>query len=523
VSKQKLSVISHWGPVIGNQSGAVISHQRTVIRKNMRRIFCDRLLGISLLGLVCVAWPTARAVEIEGMPVPGEAHRVVVGTPVEKKLANGLRVIVLERPGLPLLSAELIMQGGVETDPPQLSGLTKFTAGLLKRGTKTRTAPQIAQDIEALGATIDGEASWDFTKLTMTTLSANAEPALALVAELAREPAFAKVEIERARLEALDELKLALEQPGSVGRSAAIRATLPMQGHPSSGTVASVSRITAKDITAQHARLFRPEHAILVLAGSIQADEAFSLSEKLFGSWSAPALAAPAITAQTVPMSSPRVVLIDMPQAGQAAVFMATPSINRTAEDWFPGKVATTVLGGGYSSRLNQEIRVKRGLSYGAGSTLSTRRASGIFLASAQTKNESAVEVVKLMEAEFARLATEPVPEDYLQTRKSVLTGAMSRDLETNAQVVERLGELAVHDLPLDGLSQYFDKVEAVKDADLQTFAKAHLAVDGFTIVIAGQAKIVEKPLRAAFPKLEVIPMAKLDLDSPTLRAGGKK
>jgi len=156
-------------------------------------------------------------------------------------------------------------------------------------------------------------------------------------------------------------------------------------------------------------------------------------------------------------------------------------------------------------------------------SMLSTRRANGIFLSSAQTKNESAVEVVKLMQTEFARIATEPVPLDYLTTRKSLLTGALARDLETNAHTVQRLGELALYDLPLDSLNHYFDDVDRVQPADLQTFAKAHLAVDSFTIVIAGQAKIVEKPLRAAFPKLEVIPLSKLDLDSPTLRSGGRK
>jgi zinc protease len=431
-------------------------------------------------------------------------------------------VIVLERPGLPLLSAQLIVQGGVETDPPQLSGLTRFTAGLLKRGTKTRNAPKIAEDIEALGAKIEDEATWDCTTLGLTTLSANAEPALALLAELAREPAFAKEEIDRLRLETLDELRMALEEPGSVGRLAAIRATLPADAHPAAGTLASVARFTRKDIAAQHARLFRPDHSILVLAGNVTAAETFALVEKLFGSWTA---AAPDTTPppKAAPATAPRVVIVDMPNAGQAAVFLATPSIARQADDWFAGKVTSTVLGGGYSSRLNQEIRVKRGLSYGAGSSLTTRRARGIFLASAQTKNESALEVVKLMQTEIARLVTEPVPLDYLQTRQSVLTGALSRDLETNAHTVQRLGELALYDLPLDGLNHYFDNVEGIKAPDLQTFAKSHLAVDAFTIVIAGQAKIIEKPLRAAFPKVEVIPVAKLDLDSPTLLRVGRK
>jgi zinc protease len=494
----------------------VLSAQCSVLSRT-RPILAAGLAFLSLL-----APSIAPAIEIPGMPAPGEPHRLVVATPSDKTLANGLRVIVLEREGEPLISAELLVKGGVETDPPLLSGLTSFTASLLKRGTKNRTAPKVAEDIEALGAKIDEEATWDRTSLVLTTLSSNAEPSLSLLTELVREPAFAKEEIERARMETLDDIRLALEEPGQVAKLAAIRATLPADAHPPAGTIASVSRFTRKDIVAQHARLFRPDRCILTIAGKISAADAFALAEKLFGSWQA---GAPDNTPapKPAPETKPRTVLIDMPNAGQAAVLVATPSITRQADDWFAGKVATAVLGGGYSSRLNQEIRVKRGLSYGASSMLSTRRARGIFLSSAQTKNESAVEVVKLMQTEFARMASEPVPLDYLKTRKALLTGALARDLETNAHTVQRIGELALYDLPLDSLSHYFDDVEKVQPEELQTFAKAHLVADSFTVVIAGQAKIVEKPLRAAFPKLEVIPLSKLDLDSPTLKAAGRK
>ena len=481
----------------------------------LREILRRPLLAI--LALAILAFDPASAVEIEGLPKPGEPRRLTLAAPAEKTLPNGLRVIVVERPGLPLLSAQLIMKRGVEADPPARSGLTQFTTGLLKRGTKTRTAPQIAQDIEALGAKIDTSASWDASTLSLTTLSANAEPALAIVAELTRAPAFAQDEIERARRETLDELRVALEEPGTVGRFAAVRATLPFDAHPPGGTPASVARYTRKEIVAQHARLFRPENAVFVLAGNITAPDAFALAGKLFGSWKAATDDVKPLP-RTLPATVPRVVIIDMPRAGQAAVFLAAPAITRGADDWFPGKVANTLLGGGYTSRLNQEIRLKRGLSYGANSTLSTRRNSGIFLASAQTKNESALEVVRVMQAEFARLATEPAPLDFLQTRKSVLTGALARALETNADTVQRVGELALYDLPLDGLNRFFDDVERVQPIDLQTFATKHLAGDAFTIVIAGQAKIVEPQLRPIFPKLEVIRLSKLDLDSPKLQ-----
>jgi zinc protease len=378
------------------------------------------------LALLPIVVPAMLAGEVEGLPEPGEPRRVTLTAPAENTLPNGLRVIVIERPGLPLLGAQLMFKSGVETDPPTLSGLTQFTAGLLKRGTKTRAAPQIAQDIEALGAKIEVNANWDATTLSLTMLSANAGPALAIVAELVRDPAFAIAEIERSRRETLDELRVAFEEPAAVGRLTALRATLPFEAHPPGGTPASVARYTRETIVAQHARLFRPENAILLLAGNIAAPDAFALAEKLFGPWKAATDDSKPLP-RTLSATVPRVVIVDMPHAGQAAVFLAVPAITRGADDWFPGKVANAILGGGYTSRLNQEIRLKRGLSYGASSTLSTRRNSGVFLASAQTKNESALAVVRLMQTEIGRLTAEPVSRDFLQTRQSVLIGALAR------------------------------------------------------------------------------------------------
>ena len=479
------------------------------------------LLAIVALGLT--AFAPARAVEVVGLPKAGPPHREQISKSQEKTLSNGLRVIVVERPGLPMLCAEMLIKSGAESDPSHFAGLAQFTAGLLKRGTATRTAQKIAEDIEALGAKIETAAAWDATSVKLTTLSTNADPALGIVADLVRHPAFAKEEVERQRRETLDDLTLALEQPGTVAKYAASRATLGTSpyAHPEGGTPATLAHLTRKEVAALYKSAYRPDNAILVVAGNITAADAFALAEKTFGDWKAPAT--PAAALATAPAQPARAILIDLPTAGQAAVYLTAPGIVRGADDWFAGKVTNALLGGGYSSRLNQEVRVKRGLSYGAASSLATWRASGLFLAGAQTKNESAAEVVKVIQTEIQRLVTEPAPADYLKTRQAVLTGAFDRDLETNEGYVKRVGELALYGLPLDGLESYVDKVHQVTPADLQTFAGAHFPAGNITVIVAGQAKIVEKPLRALLPKLEVIPLNKLDLDTPALKAGGKK
>ena len=462
------------------------------------------------LALLLLTFTTAAAVEIDGLPKPAEPRSAKLIAPQEKKLANGLRVIVVERPGVPLLSAAFIVRSGSETDPAKLAGLAKFTANLLTQGTTTRTAPQIASEIESLGASLAADAGWDAIEVNLKTLSPNAGAAFDILADVVRNPKFAPEEIERHRRQALDDLRLEMEKPGSVARAVAARALLGASpyAHPPAGTLASLPRIARADIGALHARAFVPANAVLIMAGNVSAAEGFALGEKAFGEWAEgkPSAQLPTDSAG----EKPRAILVDLPNAGQAAVYVGGPSLGRKDDAYTIAEVTNAVLGTGYSSRLNQEIRVKRGLSYGARSTLTASRGFGIFAASCQTKNESAAEVIRVMQTELQRLADEPVPAGYLASRKAVLTGNFSRELETNDGYVSRVGELALHDLPLDLLAHRIGRIEAVSADEVRAFAGKHFALDAMTVVVVGRAKDVEKPLREMFPKLEVISQGKV-------------
>ena len=465
------------------------------------------------------------AATVEGLPEPAEPRAVKLLVPQEKTLANGLRVIVVERPGLPLVSAEVLLRSGSEADPAPASGLAAFTAALLTQGTATRSATQIAREVESLGATLKATAGWDGTAVELTTLSAQLQPAFALLADVTLRPKFATAEIERLRRQTLDELRLSLEEPGTVAKLAAARAILGrgLYAHPEKGTVASIQRLHRQEIADFHAARYVAGEALLIIAGNVTADAAFALAEKNFGDWkAAPDKPAPALT-PFAPAAKPRAILIDMPNAGQAAVLVGGPGIARKADDYFAGTVANTVLGGGYTSRLNQEIRLKRGLSYGARSTLTALRTGGLLTARCQTKNVSAPEVVQLMRAELQRLGSEPVPSDYLATRQAMLGGDFARELETNAGYVNRLADFAMHEIPLDQLPRYLDRIRKVMPEDVRGFSEKHLVPKAMSVIVVGQAKEIAKPLRALFPTLETIPQADLDLDSPTLRRGGKR
>ncbi len=461
------------------------------------------------------------AIQQDTPPPPSAPRSVTIPTPQETTLPNGLRVIAVEHSEMPLVSARLLLKSGGEVDPPGESGLMNMTAELLTKGTKTRTAPEIASAIESLGGTIDSGAAWDYVNVYVNVMSSKLEPALAILADVALNPSFSEEEIDRLRTQTLDEIKVAMHDPGDLAPMVAMRTVFgdAPYGHPLSGTSESLPRIRRDDIVKLQQRFSRPDNAILVIGGDVRPATAFALAQKLFGSWQKPAAPAPAST-EAAPTGQPprRVVVVDMPEAGQAAVGVVLRGIRRTDPEYFAGIVANSVLGGGYSARLNQEIRIKRGLSYGAGSRLESRREPGPFMASTQTKNESAPEVASLILDELKRLDTEPIPQDELTPRKAVLIGTFGRSLETVDGVVSQIASLALYGLKLDEINHYIPNVEAVTAPQVQQFARTRLNASSADVIIVGNAKLFLDDLRKRFDNIDVIPLDQLDLNKAGLR-----
>ena len=271
------------------------------------------------------------------------------------------------------------------------------------------------------------------------------------------------------------------------------------------------------DVVALHARLYRPDNASLILAGDIEPDAAVALAQHAFGSWRRPA--AP-LSPATLATPSPFVrapVAIAMSGAGQAGVTLVTPTIARAAPDYYAGVVANTLLGGGYSSRLNEEIRIKRGLTYSVYSQLEARRSGGVSAVAAQTKNASAPEVVALMLAEIARIAADPAPPDELEARKLAVIGSVSRRFETTESLAGTLASLEATGIEVAEVTRTIPRLTAVTAAQVQAFAKAHWPADGFQIVVAGEAPQFTPALRTVYPNLLVIAQKDIDLDRPGL------
>jgi zinc protease len=474
------------------------------------------LLTFSLVPLPIVA-QTPHATP----PPPAQPRSVTFPKPVEQTLANGLRVIVVERTDSPLVSAQLLIKNGGEVDPPELAGLADITANLLTKGTQSRDATRIAEEVESLGGTLDSGARWDASFATVGVMSAKIAAAMEILADVVRHPTFKSEEVERLRQQYLDNITLALGEPGTIARFVAARVVFgdTPYGHPIRGTSESLTRITGADIAKMHTRYYRPDNAILVFGGDISAKDGLALASKFFGDWQKPSTPLPSVTtaAETAASKPGRVVVIDKPDAGQAAVYLARIGINRKDTDYFRGIVTNSVLNG-YSGRLNQEIRIKRGLSYGAGSSLDTRRDVGPFVASAQTKNESGAAVADLLLGEIVRLSSAPPADAELTPRKAVLIGNFSRNLETANGLVGQVASLALYGMGLDEINRYISNVQAISTTDVQKFAGTRLGAKTSNIIVVGNAKVFLPDLQKRYPNVEVIPIAEMDLNSALLR-----
>lgn len=486
------------------------------------RVFAQKTTAFSLALIILGGGLAGRISAQQEQPPPPSAPRSPqLPTPREMTLPNGLRVIVIEHQNVPLVTAQLLIKSGAAIDPADLSGLASMTADLLTKGTKTRTAPEIASTIEALGGSISSSAGWDSSSVTVDVMSDKLAPALEVAVDVARNPAFSDEEIERLRTQNLDGLSVSMSDPGTLSGMVASRVVFgdAPYGHPLNGTTESITAIKRADVAKLHDTYYRPDNAVLVVGGDVKAAEVFALAQRLLGNWVRPKKALPRKPMSIAPINNaPRVVVIDMPDAGQASVVTAQRGIARTDRDYFKGMVANTVLGGGYSARLNFEIRIKRGLSYGANSGLAARRDVGPFSATAQTKNESGAEVAQLIMAELKRLAAEPVPDIELTPRKATLIGGFSRSLETTGGLVGQVGTRALYGLPLSDLNTYIDRVQAVTAADVRRFATTHLDPKSANIVIVGDASKFVEALRKQYPKVEVIRATELDLNSAKLR-----
>ncbi len=496
----------------------------------------------SLALTLALSWATAMAATpgLDEPPAAQSARPIVVPAMTEQRLANGLIVASSSRSDLPLVSISLLARVGPEQDPPDRAGLAAITATLLtkglKRGATALSASALAQQAEALGSTLDSSSGWRSSGLGMTVTTFHLPAALALMAQALRQPSLDGDELERARALALDSLRVALGDPAEVASQVMRRAYWGASPYGASPTAASLARISRADVQRFHARAYRPEQTVLVLVGDVSAETALALAGKLLGDWkpaAAPAADLPALptansalpalpTANSalpaLPSANsalPALVRIDMPGSGQTAMVVTAPFVGSAAPDRRIGQVANAVLGGGYSARLNQKVRIEGGKSYGAFSQVESQPEAGALVALTQTQHATAAEVLAILRREIIRLAEAPPSGDELAARSANLVGGFARRLGSNGGVAAlMLGQYA-QGRPLQELQRYAAEVAAVTPAQVQAFARTHWAADALRAVVSGDLSAAGAALDE--PGALSLKLPELDLERPGL------
>jgi zinc protease len=453
-------------------------------------------------------------------PAPGAAVPVTSPAIAERKLSNGLTLVTAKTGIVPIATMTMVFKGGSSTDPRGKAGLATLAADLATRGTATRSAQQIAAELESLGASISSNAGPDGIVVSVSAPATNLEAAGRVLADIVQNASFPADEFERQRKRSLDSLGIAMKDPGALASMAvqpALYGAAPY-GSLAGGTLTSLAGLTREDLVGQHRTWWHPANAALIVSGGIDPKATAAIAERVFAGWRGNGPAPSVPTARAGEAAKPRTVVIDLPGAGQAAVVAAVRGTDRSDPDYYNLVVANAILGSGSNGRLFEEVRTKRALSYGANSSHPARADDALLTASAQTKNESAADVAKIFLDELDRLGKQPLTPDEVEKRKTFVSGLYTLQSETSAGFGATLAGLIQQGLSPSEAVRYLKAIEGVSP-DAATKAAGRIsAADRATLVIVGDSsKFIDK-LRALRPDVEVIPADQLMLDTAALR-----
>lgn len=475
-------------------------------------------------------WPAlARA---QTLPAPAAPRPPAALKLHNLMLANGLRVLLAPRPGWPLVTVQLQLGLGSLLDPPAQAGLTQLFLDVLSRGVqrgrpgsgRVADGAEIAFTAESLGASFESQTQALAGSLSLSLAAPRLEEALALLADLVRRPTLPASGLERARQLMLENLRQTQADPAALAQALGRRLFWGESAAGRLATPASLNRIRRDDLLALQRSQLGPALSSLIICGDFEPAALQPLLEREFGGWRGGAQSGrqpPQV--QPRPLAA-RSVFVDLPGAGQSAVQILAPHAGLAAGDELPaGLLAQAVLGQGYSSRLGREVRIKRGLSYGASSQVESLPGSGWLSAYAQTRHESAAEVARVMALEIQRLGEQAVEAEELAARRASWLGEQQRRLESTAGLAAALGEQLQQGLAPEALGRWGERLQAVDAATLQAFAARYWRGEALRRVVVGDLAAAGPALRALDPAAWIIPAAELDLGSPTLRRPSRR
>ncbi|MCW5748403.1 MAG: insulinase family protein [Alphaproteobacteria bacterium] len=444
------------------------------MRKSMMSWTRRALAGLAALTFVALAVAApAAAVDIKALTTPA-----------------GIKLWLVEDRTAPVISISYSFDGGSAQDPVGKEGLAQLMAALLDQGAGPYDAPAFKSHQEDIAARLNFGVSVDRFSGTVRMLRDYREPSIDLLRLALHEPRFDADAVQRVQRQFVSGLRRSEQQPNAVAGRTLARAMFGQHvyARPADGTIAGIEAITIEDLKGQAKRQFARDRLRLAIVGDVTEAEAVALVDRAFGDLSAstgPADVAPWTPDAGRPGGRTLVVERDVPQS---VVLITMPAIKRDDPDWYAALIMNHVLGGGgFSGRLMNEVREKRGLAYGAYSRLSTYREAGLLTASAGTANERVAQTIQIMREQLALMARDGITETELTDAKAYLNGSLALTLDSTSSIAGLLHSMQVDGLPPDHLLRRKALIDRVTLADVKRMAARILREDAAVTVVVGK------------------------------------
>ncbi len=424
-------------------------------------------------------------------PVNKEVLKVKLPRAQEATLKNGLRVVLLESHKVPTFNMQMVVLSGGLSDKADFRGLATFTAAVLREGTTKRSSKDIAEQVDALGATLTATSglSTMTTNVTTNGLVENLDQTLELFADVIRNPTFPQAEVDKYKTRTLGQLQFQRSFPQFLAQEQFNRAIYGTS-HPASlvaPPAESIKKLTTKDLAAFHSTYYRPNNAILAIVGDVTLKEIMPKLENAFGDWQQGDV--PAYTVPPAPApADAKIYLIDRPGSVQTVLQLGTLGIERTSPDYFAVLLADRVFGGGPSGRLFLNLREDKGYTYGAYSFFGGSKFRGVWGASSEVRTDVTEGAMKEFMYELNRMRNEPVGAEELENAKRAIVGSFALSLEQPGALLQNIITQKLYNLPADYWDTYPQKVAAITAADVQNVAKKYLDLGHLQVVAVGDA-----------------------------------
>ena len=431
------------------------------------------------------------------------SHPPKAGTPkdvsfpdyFEATLANGCKIIVYERTDLPTVTVHVVSRSGSFHDG-EVPGLATMAAEVQTKGTTTRSAIDVVEHIEFLGGSIGASAGWDSCMTGISILSKHLDRAMEVLADVVRNPTFPEEELDRIREQRLAHIMQRKSSPGALAAyrfARAVYATHPY-AFPTDGTEQSIQAMHRDALAHFHARAYAPSNMFIIAVGDVSPERMMPIAERLFGDWAR--TADPYIDAPPPKAMQHRLVqVVDRPAAVQSSVIVGHTGVERTDPDYILATFMNVLFGGYFGSRLNLNLREDKGFTYGAHSRFEGRRQAGPFSAGADVRNDVTDRVIEEILFEITRLTNERVPETELQNVKSYVTGNFPVQIETPAQVAQRIMTIELYHLGKTYYNTYNSRILSITSDDILRAAQTYLHPERIAIIAAGRGALLSDTL----------------------------